>query len=541
MRWTASEYFPTAVADELCARARDDNEQALRLQPDMHTALYNAAYGEALVAQRQTGDVRRAGLERALAGFRRALERDPDHVPTLVNAARALFQLGGADEGGSLLHRAEQIEPRNFELRLTSLAHDLEGLGEKWSAIDTVLQEFVARTEAMHALKPDDVRGRFLLGLLQAISAAFSEDPAARTRFDTGWHNYVETRDKPQWAVLGGSLRFEEMRKFMACALSIEAQNRGEENGTDYHRRADEEFAAAAALTGEAAITMRLWGEMLVARADAAEGVLRVRLLDLADTKFAASLAAGPNDPETMLAWAQAKISRIKANDTPAESIVAALDLLRHAETIAPAPDVHLAWAQACEAFAVTPANDPRQKLALLREADARYERALADGSDDGERWIDWANCAYEIADHIAETGPPDEVRRFYRKALNACSRASEHAPLADLLGMQADLLAEMAEFEEEHRVPAAATVLRQQAEALVESAIRREPTNRDVLELALDIYDQNLNVAGFATTVRALARLDPSTPRAELTADDYELLENPAPEIREALALLPK
>ncbi|WAS95375.1 hypothetical protein [Nannocystis punicea] len=546
VRWTAFEAFTGEAAEDLAARARVDLEHALRLEPDLLAALYNAAYGEALVAQRQTGEACTAGLERAREGFRKALERDPDHVPSLVNAARVLFALASAGEPASaaeaaaLLQRAEQIEPRNYELRLTALSHSLrEGIAE-WSVFQAELPVLVERAESMCATNPSDVRGRFLLGLLQAFDASLSETPEARAQFDAGWRAYTETRDAPQWARLAGGLRFDVLRQAMACVLSMEACNRGEEAGAAYYQLADEEFAAAAMLPGNAAATLQQWGPMLTLRADATEGRLRLQLLDRADEKFAAALAAAPDDPEALLEWSAAKVARIEANDgAAAASYAAALDLLRRAEAIEPGASIHVGWAKACEAYAETFVDDPGRKITILREASDRYERALAEASDNGEYWFDWAGCAHELAESFIEVGAPDEVRRYYRTALNACARAAELEVHADILGTQTMLLGSMAEFEETWGDLGAAAMLRQQAEALVEAALRREPTNRDLLEYALEIYDENKNAVAFAALVRKLARLDPPFPRSALTADDYELLEDPSPEIREALARL--
>lgn len=88
---------------------------------------------------------------------------------------------------------------------------------------------------------------------------------------------------------------------------------------------------------------------------------------------------------------------------------------------------------------------------------------------------------------------------------------------------LRAGLLIEMAEFEEEQGDSGAATVYKQQAERTVEAALRREPEDRDILEFALEIYDETGNAAAFAAHVRRLAGVEPPFRRSELTAEDYE------------------
>jgi|JI10StandDraft_1071094.scaffolds.fasta_scaffold14673_2 tetratricopeptide (TPR) repeat protein len=547
VRWTALEAFTGETAEQLVALARADVAEALRRQPDLVVALYNEAYGEALVAQRADGEVRVDGLERALQGFRRILERDPEHVPSLVNTARVLFMLGpagqptGVAEGEALLGRAEQIDPRNHELRVLGLSHALSTFAEDWSELETRLPAFVARAETLLASDPDDVRGHFMFGLLQTIHAAFGDEPEARGRFDAGWGAYVAAREAPQWSRLARHIAVDELDTMMASLLSMEAGNRGEQAGADHYRRAEEILAAAALRPGQAAAALQQWGEMLSTRAKDAEDPLRTQLLDRADEKFAASLAEDPTDPETMLEWVAAKVVRIKANhETAADSHVAAIALLHRAEAVVPGATIHFAWAGVCEAFAETLTEALPRRIELLQEATARHERGLAEVDGESERWFDWAVCANGLAECFVEAGRAEEARCYYSTALSALDRGGEIEDIPGLMGQRADLLIEMAEFEEEQGDSGAANVYKQQAERTVEAALRREPEDRDILEFALDVYDQTGNAAAFAAHIRRLAGVEPPFRRSELTADDYELLERPTREIKEALALLP-
>lgn len=546
VRWTAFEAFTGEAAEQLATLARADIAEALRLQPDLVVALYNEAYGEALVAQLEEQQTRTAGRERALQGFRRVLERDPEHVPSLVHAARLLFTLGAEDqparvaEGEALLRRAEQIEPRNHELRVVGLSHALNRLTDDWAKLETDLPTFVAQAEALRTSNPDDVRGRFLFGLLRTIHAAFDEHPEARERFDEGWRAYLESREAPQWTRLARHLAVDDIDTVIASVLSVEAGNRGEQAGADLYRLAEEMLAAAALRPGQAAAALRQWGSMLSTRAKDAEEPLRTHLLARADEQFAASLAASPEDPETMLEWVDAKVIRINANDrTVHDDCIAAIALLRRTEAVAPGAAVHFAWAGVCEAFAATLTDLP-QRLELLQEAAARHERGLAEVDGESEHWFDWAGCAHDLAECLVAAGRIDDARRCYNKSLSALDRAEEIEEVPGLIAMRAALLIEMAEFEEDHGDPGAATIYKQQAESTAEAALRREPEDRDILELLLEIYDETKNAAAFAAHMRRLAGVVPPFRRSELTADDYELLEDPTPEILEALALLP-
>lgn len=52
---------------------------------------------------------RRGDLEAAIADFRRALERDPGHSPSLLNLGQLLVRTGADEEGAALLERHRQI------------------------------------------------------------------------------------------------------------------------------------------------------------------------------------------------------------------------------------------------------------------------------------------------------------------------------------------------------------------------------------------------------------------------------------------------
>lgn len=275
-------------------------------------------------------------------------------------------------------------------------------------------------------------------------------------------------------------------------------------------------------------------------RAKDAEDPLRTQLLDRADEKFAAALTENPADPETMLEWVAAKVVRIKANDSTArDSFIAAIALLRRAEAAAPGARIHFAWAGVCEAFAETLSEELPRRLELLQEAAARHERGLAEVDGESECWFDWVGCAHDLAQCLVEAGCAEEARRYYVKALSALDRAEEIEDRLGPIGLRADLLIEMAEFEDEQGDSGAATVYKQQAERAVEAALRREPGDRDILECALEIYDATGNAAAFAAHIRRLAGVEPPFRRSELTAEDYELLERPTREIQAALALL--
>jgi tetratricopeptide (TPR) repeat protein len=55
-------------------------------------------------------------IDRAIAEFRRSLERDPNHEPTLQNLAIALLRKGETAEAQKTIERLEQVNPQNQAL-----------------------------------------------------------------------------------------------------------------------------------------------------------------------------------------------------------------------------------------------------------------------------------------------------------------------------------------------------------------------------------------------------------------------------------------
>ncbi|MCY0989973.1 hypothetical protein OV203_22735 [Nannocystis sp. ILAH1] len=78
-----------AEFDALVERARSDLHEALQREPGMYEALHNLAYCDALEAARHQGAARAAHLQRAVAGYRRALESTREGLLTHVFLARA--------------------------------------------------------------------------------------------------------------------------------------------------------------------------------------------------------------------------------------------------------------------------------------------------------------------------------------------------------------------------------------------------------------------------------------------------------------------
>jgi tetratricopeptide (TPR) repeat protein len=68
--------------------------------------------------------------ERAVAEFRRALEIDPRHEPTLQNMVVALTRKGDKDEARATLAKLESLNPANPALSLLRTGLDAEGAGK---------------------------------------------------------------------------------------------------------------------------------------------------------------------------------------------------------------------------------------------------------------------------------------------------------------------------------------------------------------------------------------------------------------------------
>lgn len=104
------------------------------------------------------GLVRRGSSDEALAHFRRALERDPDHALSLLQASATSLNLGWPADALSLAKRAIQRQPRSAEaLLLAGLA--AERLHSRAEALGFL--------ERATTLAPEDPRIRRALARLQ--------------------------------------------------------------------------------------------------------------------------------------------------------------------------------------------------------------------------------------------------------------------------------------------------------------------------------------------------------------------------------------
>jgi len=128
--------------------------------PDSAAAWH--ALGTALVRAGRTGEAARA--------FEAALEREPAHLPALINLGHALYGLGRADEAIACLVRASALEPGNPEA-LRGLAEMLRRTGQLQAAIDAA--------EEQSRLHPQDVLAALDLAEMQL--ALDRLDDAART------------------------------------------------------------------------------------------------------------------------------------------------------------------------------------------------------------------------------------------------------------------------------------------------------------------------------------------------------------------------
>lgn len=550
IRLSASEVHVGDAFDALLAPARADLEAALERAPELHAAVYNLAYHDALIAQRRTGPARREGLERAVAGFRRAMELDPEDVMTLVMAARALVLLARDGDRATLadaqalLQRAEELQPRHYELLVSSLALRLTALGEQWSRLHTELPALVRRAELMRELDAQDLRGRLLLGLLQMLSAMLSEAPEARARFDAARAMYTGAIASPQWTALFGA-DLGDLRWLLGAALWMEAEHRGEDERAEFDRLAEQALATAVESADSAPAVLRMWGLLLSSRAADVEGPGGERLLDAADDKFRAALALRPDDPEILVEWADARVERIERSRDAREATAwyeDALALLRRAKETGSVEALEFVWADLCGALGEALGQDSRA-LPLLREAMRRYKQALAQSADQAERWSEYAGYAESLAELLAESPKNvEEARQCLRESARAYARANELEPEGPMLLAQAWVIAMHAALEGEHGKTEAAQVLFQQAEDLVRSFLRRDPSDRDAHLLLLHLHDGQGRTDDLVAALRDMARLEPPVTRAELAAEDFEFLAEPPPALRAVLdALAPE
>lgn len=197
-----------AAFDALMSAAREDLAEALRRKPNLAPALHNVAYCEALVGQRQARETRHATLQRALDGFRRALEIQPDQALSLAFAARTLLNLdhspAAVREVMGLLDRASQLEPRNYEVLVTLLHLAFHALEWNFERMKAQTPRLLALAETLVEVDAVDPRGTLLLGLVRIMQAMLMEEPAARAAFDADRAQFESVR-ADRWGCSGRS------------------------------------------------------------------------------------------------------------------------------------------------------------------------------------------------------------------------------------------------------------------------------------------------------------------------------------------------
>ncbi len=111
--------------------------------------------------------------DKAIEAFEAALERDPDHLKSLVNLSRVLLEAGRPDEASVSIERALELEP---------------GSGETWRVAGNVRSDLDLENEALDAYRravaidPDDAWAMNNLGLVLIRQGRWDEalGPLAR-------------------------------------------------------------------------------------------------------------------------------------------------------------------------------------------------------------------------------------------------------------------------------------------------------------------------------------------------------------------------
>lgn len=527
LRLRASEFVQGEEFTAMIAAARADLDEAQRRKPGLAPVLHNLAYCEALAAQRQVGEARRVGSTRALAGFRRALEVDPDEVMTLVFTARILLNLDRSaatrQEVRALLDRAARREPRNYELLVTRLNLAVQSMDWDIDQLRAQGPELLAQAETLVEIEAREPRGQLMLGLVRMIQAMVIEGPEARAAFDEGRRVYEAVRARRP-RILEDALGDADYA--FACVLFIESMHRAGDERTAMIAAAEAGLEAAVEALGSPVLC--LWGNLLEHAADQVQEPEATALTERAEAKYRAALARAPEDVEPHVELAELYVERITTADEPAVATGwyrQATELLDRAAAIDETREVRRARAAACRAYAEA-LDDEVGERRLLQEAIDRYERLVAEDDGDAEAWEGLARSAQAWAECFEEAPISlEQMRAAFRRAVEAHGKTAAYRGELGGLMYQVEVLSSWGEIEAELGNEAMAATLMTEVQALLERAVQRSPDDHELMLMLLGSHSDRGDRYGFAVTLRRALAMQPPLTRAELDAEEFELL----------------
>jgi hypothetical protein len=534
-----------AAFDALMVAVREDLAEALRRKPNLAPALHNVAYCDALVGQRQAGETRHATLQRALDGFRRALEVQPDQVLSLAFAARTLLNLdrspAAVREVTGLLERAARIEPRNYEVLVSRLHLAFQAIEWDFERMKAQAPELLAIAETLVEVDAVDPRGTLLLGLVRMMQAMLTEEPAARAAFDGGRAQFESARARPS-RLLGSILGDAELG--LACMLWVESLNR---NGEARARMtADAEAGLTAAVATSGPVALCLWGHLLTHAAEQVEGAEAAALVERAEGKFREALARKPDHVQALVDLAELYIARVEEAASPNDAaawVGQATELLERAAAAGEeTAEIRRLQAAACRVLGEA-LEDETEERQMLQEAIDRYTCLVEEDADDAEAWAGLGHSAQAWAECFEDAPPTlDGMRAAFRTAENAFGRAGPHLGVVSALMHRVEVLASWGEVEEEFGHPAEAAKLTAELQALLEEAVQRAPNDHDLMLMLIGWHAERDDRYAFKVMLHRAAAMQPPLTQAELAEEGLALLEAPVdPDIAVLLGRLPR
>jgi tetratricopeptide (TPR) repeat protein len=134
-------------------------------------------------------DVDRAGFPAAIAAYRRALEVDPHHVPSLINLGNVHYELGEFARARDLYARAAAVDTENPRTHF-NLGNACDELGDLLGALRAYRQAI--------RLWPGYADAHFNLAL---VSEKLESWQLARRH----WRRFLDLEPRSDWAAVAGS------------------------------------------------------------------------------------------------------------------------------------------------------------------------------------------------------------------------------------------------------------------------------------------------------------------------------------------------
>jgi Tfp pilus assembly protein PilF/NAD-dependent SIR2 family protein deacetylase len=302
-------------ADALWRQAGEKFEQALKIKPDLHEALYN--WGVALSDQAKTkqGEEADALWRQATDKFERALKIKPDMHGALNNWAAALVEQAKTKSGATadaLLRQAGEKCQQALKIKL-DVHHALYNWGNALFAqsktksgdeADALWRQAGEKYQQAFKIKPD------MHEALNNWGAALSDQAKTKSgsEADALWR---QAGEKFEQALKIKPDKHEALNNW-GNALFAQAKTKSGGEADELWRQAWEKYQQALKIKPDMDEVLNNWGSALVEQAKTKSGATADALLRQAGEKFEQALKINPDNYEALSDWGFALLEQAK-------------------------------------------------------------------------------------------------------------------------------------------------------------------------------------------------------------------------------------